>query len=73
VLSVDNVKPTVPAYEFLEVIVIVEMPLLPCEAVTLVADIVKVALEELDEPTVNVIEPVEAAYVASPEYVAVMT
>lgn len=46
---------------------IVEVPALPAETVTLVAAIVKVPPDELDPPTVSTNVPVEAAKVESPE------
>lgn len=46
---------------------IVEVPALPAETVTLVAAIVKVSPDELDPPTVSTNVPVEAAKVESPE------
>ena len=74
VLVVDKVKSTVAAKESTEVAVTVEVPELPCETVTLVADKVKLPLElVVDAPTVTVTAPLEAAKVASAEYVAVIT
>jgi hypothetical protein len=69
VLLVDRVKPTVPAYEFFEVTVIVEVPDPPLDTVTLVANTVNVPPEEplLDPPTFAVTVPVEDAKVESPE------
>jgi hypothetical protein len=69
VLLVDRVKPTVPAYEFFEVMVIVEVPELPCGTVMLVADSVNVPPEEplLDPPTFTITVPVEDAKVEFPE------
>lgn len=65
----DSVKATVPAYEFWEVTVTVEVPELPCVTVTLVAERVKLPLEEvpLDPPTFTVRDPLEGAKVESPE------
>lgn len=74
VLVVDKVKSTVAARESTEAIVTVEVPELPCEMVTLVADRVKLPLElVLDPETVTVTVPLEAAKVESPAYVAVIT
>jgi hypothetical protein len=69
VLLVDRVKPTVLAYEFFEVTVIVEVPDLPWDTVMLVDDRVNVPPEEplLDPPTFTVTVPVEDAKVESPE------
>jgi hypothetical protein len=62
VLSVDNVKSTVPAYELWEVTVTVDTPLLPCAAVMLVAARVNVPVEEpVELPTVTGTVPEEAA------------
>lgn len=74
-LVVDSVNPTVPAYEFVEVTVTAEVPELPWDTVTFVADSVKVPPEEppLDPPTLTVTEPVEEARVEFPEYVASIT
>ena len=46
---------------------IVEVPALPAETVTLVAAIVKVSPDDPDPPTVSTNVPVEAAKVESPE------
>ena len=74
VLVVDKVKSTVAARESTEVTVMVEVAELPCKTVILLADKLKLPLElVLDAATVTVTEPLEAAKVASPEYVAVIT
>lgn len=74
VLVVDTVKSTVAARESTEATVTVEVPELPCETVTLVAERVKLPLElVLDAATVTVTVPLEAAKLESPEYVAVIT
>lgn len=68
-------NPTVPAYEFFEVTLTVEVPELPCETVTLAAASVNVPPLDppLDPPTLTVTEPVDPEKVESPEYVALMT
>ena len=56
------------------VMVMVDVPELPAETVRLVAANVNEPLDELvEEPTVTTTDPVEPAYVASPEYVASIT
>lgn len=69
-LLVDRLNPTLPAYEFCEVTVTVDVPDLPWATVTFVADIENVPLPEPppDPPTFTVTEPVDAAKVESPEY-----
>jgi hypothetical protein len=74
VLVVDKVKSTVAVKESTEVAVTVEVPELPCETVTPVADRVKLPVElVVDAATVTVTVPLDAAKVELPEYVAVMT
>ena len=54
--------------------VMVDVPELPADTVTLVAvNVNEPAAELVEDPTVTTREPVEPAYVASPEYVASIT
>jgi hypothetical protein len=63
VLLVDRVRSTVPAYEFCDVMVIVDEALLPCATLIFVAAREKVPVEEpvLEPPMVTVVVPLEAA------------
>jgi hypothetical protein len=67
-LFVDMLQATVPVYPLCGVSVMVEVPELPWATDRFVAESVNVPLPEpLEPPTFKTIDPVDPAYVESPE------